>query len=56
MIRCSECERLEPLTIKHKRFWFCKEYCSLNGCGNLWKQMPKRHPHWCPKRKEEKKC
>lgn len=51
MIRCSECKYLEERHFKHKTFLIC----TLSKILRIWTKVPKTHPHWCPKWKEENK-
>ena len=55
MIRCCECEHCWPLRVQHREFYFCEALGMCDGAyKKLWNKVPKGHPRWCPKRKEEK--
>ena len=61
MIRCSECDRCKAVSCDYgrKTFYFCAEMGhpkpSVAYIVKLWKERPKGHPRWCPKRKEGKR-
>ena len=56
MIRCSECDWFHKVVIRNvftgneKIFWQCQGYYGERLC----ERIPKTHPRWCPKWKEEK--
>lgn len=55
MIRCSECTYLGTVKTKStKTLYSCPWHRTENGTHVYWTKVPKRHPHWCPKCKEEK--
>ena len=54
MIRCSECANLLPWRFGEKSFCSCSLHRTDNGTRVVWTKVPKRHPHWCPRYKEER--